>query len=71
MNILNATGSMPLKMVMLCIFYHSYLFKKNIFRGENRRSSHHGAAEMNPTRNHEFMGSIPGLDQWGKDSVLL
>ena len=34
-------------------------------------SSHHGAAEMNPTRNHEVVGSIPGLDQWVKDSVLL
>ena len=25
------------------------------------RSSHHGAAETNPTRNHEVAGSIPGL----------
>ena len=24
-------------------------------------SSHHGTAEMNPTRNHEVAGSIPGL----------
>ena len=32
-------------------------------------SSHHGAAETNPTRNHEVSGSIPGLTQgvkiWG------
>ena len=27
-------------------------------------SSHHGAAEMNLTRNHKVVGSIPGLDQW-------
>ena len=26
---------------------------------------------MNPTRNHEVMGSIPGLVQWVKDPVLL
>ena len=27
------------------------------------RSSRHGTAEMNPTRNHEVAGSIPGLVQ--------
>ena len=33
-------------------------------------SSHRGAAEMNPTRNHKVVGSIPGLAQWVKDPVL-
>ena len=26
---------------------------------------------MNPTRNHEVVGSIPGLVQWVKDPLLL
>ena len=34
-------------------------------------SSHRGTAEMNPTRNHEIAGLIPGLDQWVKDLALL
>ena len=36
----------------------------------NLRSSHHGTAEMNPTRNHKVGGSIPDLTQWVKDLAL-
>ena len=34
------------------------------------RSSRLGAVEMNPTRNHEVEGLIPGLAQWVKDLAL-
>ena len=30
-----------------------------------------GAAEMNPTSNHEVVRLIPGLTQWVKDLALL
>jgi len=42
----------------------------SIKKGDTR-SSHRGAVEMNPTRNHEVASSIPGLAQWVKDPALL
>ena len=35
------------------------------------RSSRHGAVEMDPTRNQEIAGLIPGLAQWVGDPALL
>ena len=37
---------------------------------KKNRSSHPGAVETNPTRNHEVAGLIPGLAQCVKDPVL-
>ena len=34
-----------------------------------QREFHCGTAEMNPTRNHEVVGLIPGLAQWVGDLV--
>ena len=50
--------------VFLLLFV--FLFFKLKYKG----SSPCGAAEMNPTRIHEYVGSIPGLTQWVKDLAL-
>ena len=44
--------------------------KKKKKRGGYKRSSHCGAAEMNPIRNREVVFSIPSLAQWVKDPAL-
>ena len=43
---------------------------ENLSVNKKLRHSHHGAAEMNLTDNHEVVSSIPGLAQWVKDLVL-
>ena len=46
------------------------LYKAGLLLKNLNRSSHRGAVEMNPTRNHKVAGSIPVLAQWVKDLVL-
>ena len=58
---------------MEAIKYYRYLFPahgKMKKKKKNFGSSHHGAEEMNLTRNHEVAGSISGLPQWIKDLAL-
>ena len=47
-----------------------FAYNQNLQRKKYFWSSHRGAVETNPTRNHEVAGSIPGLAQWVKDPVL-
>ena len=47
-----------------------FLVKRLQSKVAHNRSSCHGEAEMNPTRNYEVSGSIPGLTQWVKDLAL-
>ena len=53
----------------LWILMFSELFKL-MFIKKKCWSIHHGAAELNPTGNHEAVGSIPGLALWVKDLAL-
>ena len=45
-------------------------FSKSFTDSQKNRSSLHGTAKTNPTRNHEVAHSIPGLAQWVKDMPL-
>ena len=44
--------------------------KKITIEKRRKESSRCDAVEMNPTSNHEVVGSTPGLSQWVKGPVL-
>ena len=63
-----------LPLCFLLRVYSSILkFKSLIFfkKKLRHRCSYCGAAETNPTGNHEVVGSIPGCARWVKDLALL
>ena len=41
-----------------------------VFKTFGYWSSRHGAAEKNPTRNHEVVGLIPGVAQWAGNLAM-
>ena len=55
---------------MLANFVFFVFFVFGVIRNCYMGSSCCGTAEMNPTRNHEVAGSVPGLVQLVKDLVL-
>ena len=48
------------------MYFHKSLLSNT--KKNKDRSSHRGATETNPMRNHEVAGLIPGLAQWVKRS---
>ena len=53
------------------ILFHSLLASRVSVKKSANRSSRHGTAETNQTRNPEVAGSIPRLAQYIKDLALL
>ena len=63
-----------LKVEIPCMLqqFHSWAYIWTNFNSKRYMwSSCCGAVETNPAKNHEVVGSIPGLAQWVKDLMLL
>ena len=54
----------------MSVEWYTFLFIDKTCEKSECWSSRHCAAEMNPTRDHDVVGSIPGLFQWVTDQAL-
>ena len=64
---MSITEYQQFNVLVFCIFIEVKFMQHKI---NHFRSSRRGAAEMNPTRNHEVAVSVSGLTQWVKDLAL-
>ena len=67
LDLVSKEGQRFSKIYSICLAHH-FLFY--FFVKIRRKESRLGTEETNPTRNHEVVGSIPGLGQWVKDPSL-
>ena len=67
----NSGGQTALQNKFMNVLKRGLLRKQFFISKKISGSSYCGAAETNPTKNHEVTGSIPGLTQWVKDLGLL
>ena len=59
----------PVPPLQRCVMFQESHTNKNVVKSDER-SSHCRSAETNLNRNHEVVGSIPGLAQWVKVPAL-
>ena len=70
MHITHNICSVTVYYCLLLLLTTKIITANSLFYRRKTRNSRGGAAEMNPTRNYEVVGLIPGLAQWAKDPAL-
>ena len=75
-KVINGFNAIPIKIPARIFVDMDKIILKLIWKGKGTRKAKSGVPVvaqwlMNPTRNHEVVGSIPALSQWVKDPALL